>query len=272
MSDPAEVSPFGTEHLDEVPLTSSPLARVLAQIRFPSLSALVGNDEVANAYAAAVRHDYPILEVQQELSVKIAPEGLTQVPGPSHTWRLRSADEGWQVSFGPTFLAIDTNAYTSRSDLVHRLEEAWRSFVATVDPPFIDRVGVRYINRIVDQAIIDEISHLVRRELLGGLAVMSPNNVRLEHSMSESLYQVGDLNALQVRWGLLPPGAMLDPTLEPVPGASWVLDLDSFHTEKTGCDPALVAHRVTDLSERAYRHFRWAVTPSFLNRFGADST
>jgi uncharacterized protein (TIGR04255 family) len=271
MSAPVEIGPFGTEQLDEVPLQASPLARVLAQIRFPSLSALTGSDETAHAYAAGIRDQYPILEVQPELSVAITPGGLTQVPGSSHTWRLRSADEGWQISFGPTFFAIDTNSYTSRSDLSHRLEAAWQKFVGAVNPPFIDRIGVRYINRIVDQSIIGEISQLVRPEVLGSLAVVPPNHVRLGHSLSESLYQVDDLTALHARWGLLPPGAVLDPTLNPVPQGSWVLDLDSSRTEKADCDPAQVARRVSELAERAYRYFRWAVTPAFLHRFGADS-
>lgn len=270
MVEAALTSPFGDEQVNEVLLSETPLVRVVTQVRFPRLSALASGDEAASTFAAAVRSDFPILNESREMEVTITPEGITQAPGAGRTWQLQSADEKWQVSFGDAFFAVDTANYSGRADFSTRVGEVWRAFNDIVAPPFTQRVGVRYINRITDPDRLDELSTLVRPEVLGGLGVPL-GGVQLGHSMSEALYQVGEQDGLQARWGMLPPGAILDPTLSAVSERSWVLDLDSFRVDRGAADSAVVASQVTDLAERAYRYFRWVVTPEFLERFGGGA-
>src|SRR5215211_8195999 len=143
-------SPFSDQDVTEVPLRDAPLVRVLSQLRFPRLAAFAGGDQAANAFAVAVASDYPILDEQRELAVTITPEGVTQAPGPARVWKLRQGDETWQISFGDSFLAVDTSAYVSREDFRDRVVDAWQRFIEIVRPPFIERIGVRYINRIAD--------------------------------------------------------------------------------------------------------------------------
>jgi uncharacterized protein (TIGR04255 family) len=263
-------SPFGDEPIAEVHLSAAPLVRVLAQVRFPRLTALATGEETANAFAVAMSGDYPILTEQREVAVSITPEGVTQEPGTSRVWRLLSADERWQVSFGDTFLAVDTAAYAAREGFAAQVAEAWQRFVEVVRPPFVERVGVRYINRIADQATLDDLPALIRPEALGGVSVALGGTVRLSHSMHEALYHLDDLNGLQARWGVLPHGALLDPTMQPVPGPSWVLDLDAFRLGRHEIVSEQVGRHVEQLAERAYRYFRWVVTPEFLIRFGGE--
>lgn len=264
-------SPFGNELVAEVPLTDAPLVRVLSQVRFPRLAALAAGEDTANAFAAAMGADYPILNEQREVSVTITPEGVTQAPGTARVWQLRSADEQWQVSFGDSFLTVDTAAYTSREDFAASVLNAWRCFVDVVRPPFVERVGVRYINRVADAATLNDLPTLVRPEALGGVMVALAGDVSLSHSMHEALYHLDERNGLQARWGVLPPGAVLDPTLPPVPETSWVLDLDAFRVGRNDVDPGQVGEHVEQLAERAYRYFRWVVTPEFLTRFGGEA-
>lgn len=271
MTEVTVASPFGNEQVAEVPLAAAPLVRVLAQVRFPRLAALVAGEDTANEFAAAMRADYPILNEQRELSVTITPEGVTQAPGTARVWQLRSADEQWQVSFGDSFLAVDTAAYRTRDDFAARVVDAWRRFVDVVRPPFVERVGVRYINRVADEDTINDLPTLVRAEALGGVTVALAGGVRLSHSMHEALYHLDELNGLQARWGVLPPGAVLDPTLAPVPETTWVLDLDAFRMGRNAVDPDEVDQHVQQLAERAYRYFRWVVTEEFLTRFGREA-
>lgn len=263
-------SPFGDEDITEVPLRDAPLARVLAQVRFPRLASLAAGDDAANAYASAMGRQYPILNEQREMGLTISPEGVTPTQGTARVWQLRSADQQWQVSFADAFLAVDTAAYRSREEFAARVVDAWRVFVEVVAPPFIERIGVRYINRVVDDVLLSELPALVRTEALGGLSAALPSGVKLAHSMHESLYQFDELNGLQARWGLLPAGASLDPTLPAVPTVSWVLDLDAFRMGQAPVDAAEVGAQVEHLAERAYRYFRWVTTPQFLTRFGGD--
>jgi uncharacterized protein (TIGR04255 family) len=264
-------SPFSDQEVTEVPLRDAPLVRVLSQLRFPRLTAFAaGGDQAANAFAIAMAADYPILDEQREMAVTITPEGVKQAPGSARVWKLRQGDETWQISFGDSFLAVDTSAYVSREDFRDRVVDAWQRFVEVVRPPFIERVGVRYINRIADTDTIENLRDLVRQDALGGLTVALEGGVTLNHSMHEALYHFDDRNGLHARWGILPADAVLDPAVPPVPGASWVLDLDAFETGRNDVAPEHVASQVERLAERAYRYFRWVVTPTFLARFGGD--
>src|SRR5688572_6791697 len=121
MVDQAPTSPFGDEEVEEIPLGRAPLARVLAQVKFPRLAALVSGADAANAYAAVMRAEYPILEEEREVGVIFSPEGgMSEAPA-SRRWKLRSADEMWQLTLTETFLAIDTASYIDREDFSTRL-------------------------------------------------------------------------------------------------------------------------------------------------------
>ncbi|MFI5930893.1 TIGR04255 family protein [Actinoplanes sp. NPDC051494] len=270
MADGTVETPFGAERLAELPLRNAPLLRVLAQIRFPRLATLATGDDMANLFAMSMSGDYPILTEQREVAVTITPDGVTQAPGAARVWQLRSADEQWQISFGDSFLAVDTAAYTSREDFAARVAHAWQRFEQVVRPPFVERLGVRYINRITDLETLAALPSLVRPEALGGVQALVGCDVRLSHSIHEALYHLDDHNGLQARWGMLPPGAVLDPTIQPVPDNSWVLDLDAFRSGRHDVAAGDVDQHLRQLAERAYRYFRWVVTPDFLTWFGGE--
>ncbi|WP_306205176.1 TIGR04255 family protein [Actinoplanes sp. RD1] len=262
--------PFGSEPVAEVPLAGAPLARVLTQVRFPRLTALATGPETAHAFAAAMSRDFPILQERREVAVTITPEGVSPAAGAAQVWQLQSADERWQVSFGDTFLALHTSAYSSRTEFVARLVEAWQQFTDVVRPPFVERIGLRYINRLEHPSALGELPALIRADALGEVGAVVGGRARLTHSIHEALYHLDDANGLQARWGLLPGGALLDPALPPVDGSSWVLDLDSFRQGRHDVAPEEVEQHLYELAERAYRYFRWMVTPYFLTRFRGD--
>ena len=259
-------SPFGDDPVEEVPLSGAPLVRVMAQVRFPGLTALADGDAF-DAFAKAVAGDYPILRNAHEVQVLISPGGVTPQPTTGLVRRLLSPDENWQVSVSETFLALDTGAYPSRDAFCSKLESILGIFNETVAPPAIERVGIRYVNRLSEQAHLDRLGTLVRREVLGGEAVVRPDGVDLVHSLSESLYSVGE-RSLHVRWGTLPAGAVLDPTIPGVPTRSWVLDLDSFVVARFEPEAKQLGNEARRLAEQAYRYFLWVVTADFLKTFG----
>jgi uncharacterized protein (TIGR04255 family) len=231
---------------------------------------LISGDEVIGNLAKIVRHKYPILEESPEPAFTITQDGIKQTPGDGRIWRLRSPDEKWQVSIGDTFIALDTSSYTSRDDLCNRLEEILTLFDELVDLPFVERIGIRYLNRVSDPDFIEHIEKYVRLEVRGGLATPLTNGVRLQHSLCDSLYSLDDLHSLQVRWGILPPRMVIDTSVPPVDTPSWTLDLDSSFTQKHEFDSNKVVAVTKDLADQAYRYFRWSITPDFLRRFGGS--
>ena len=262
-------SPFGNEPIAEVPLGRSPLVRVVAQVRFPQLVAMVEPDisEAMLRIGRALAAEYPIYSQQHETILSLGPDGVTQTQGASVS-QYRSGDDRWRVTVGQAFISLEDWSYTTRGEFVERLGAALAAFSGEIAPPYAERVGVRYINRIDDQPALDRIVELVRPEVLGGLAVPLTDGVALAQMLSESLYSAGD-RWLLARWGLLPAGATVDPTLRASASASWLLDLDSFVQGRLPFDDTLGAV-ASGLAEAAYRYFRWVVSPEFLRMFGGE--
>src|ERR1039457_7256444 len=283
MADDMMSEPFGAVPIAEVPLPRSPLVRALAQVRFPRLVAMSPqNIETTVGFVVEkLKDDYPILGEPRDAQVTLTPEGdlgfarltltpegVTQTPA-ARLWQLRSPDESWQVTIGETFVSLDTKAYSSRADFAQRLATVLSGIAETVAPPFADRLGVRYTNRVEDSSLLLRLEELVRPEILGGDAVPRPEGVAPVHTMSESLYSVGS-RMLHAQWGLLPAGVVLDPTLPPGVGPSWVLDLDSFTQVRSSFDAAELASVAEELAGAAYQYFRWIVTAEFLKAFGGE--
>lgn len=268
MTDVVLSEPFGADPVAEVPLTRSPLVRALAQVRFPRLVAMSAQniDATISLVVEKLKDGYPILGEQREAQVTLTPDGVSQTPG-ARLWQLRSPDDAWQVTLGETFVSLDTKAYTSRADFTRRLAAVLAGIAETIAPPFAERLGVRYTNRIENSVLLLRLEELVRPEVLGGVAVPRPEGVVLAHTMSESLYKI-DSRMLHARWGLLPPGAVIDPALPPSADSSWILDLDSFTQDRSPFDASMLASAAEELASAAYRYFRWVVTEEFLKAFG----
>lgn len=261
--------PFDSPEPGNVPLPDAPLVRVLAQVRFPQFSQFLSEEvQIARKFAALVAEDYPLFEEGVETVFMLTPNGVTPQPGGSKLWRLRAADTSWQVSFAQNFVALETTAYVRRSDFTSRFLKVWEAFRSVARPPFIERAGIRYTNRIERPEVLDQVGRYLRPEVAGVIGV-AMNVGTLERTVSESLYRFEDGSEFQARCARLPAGVSLEPTLTPANVASWTLDLDSFHGWGPGGHAGdAIDEELLTLGLRCYQFFRWATTPSFLTEFG----
>ena len=262
-----ENNPFAASLPAEVPLPNAPLVRVIAQVRFPSILSIEKRDFVA-PFQELIRKSYPVLRAEQTRGVVLGPDGPAQIL-PTVTWRFISADEKWRVSLATDFLAIETTAYESRSDFLGRLDEVVRALESHVSPQTLDRLGVRYIDRITGSSV-DAIDKLVRSEMLGVAGTAAGGHASL--SISEALFDLPDHAAqMRARWGLLPAGSTVDPAaIEPIDERSWILDLDIFSTGTRPFESVGILSEARAFSERSYSFFRWAVTDEFLRQYGGE--
>jgi len=249
----------------EVPLANAPLARVLAQVRFPEVLK-IEQREFVSLFQESIRAKYPVLRQEQTQIGVIGRTGL--VPTKTQTaWRFSDIDSHWRVSLTPEFLAIETTKYLSRTDFIARLREVLTALDEQVGPKLIDRLGVRYIGRIVGDSV-DDIATLVRPEIRGISGTTLGN--RALHALSETMFELEDARFV-ARWGRLSPGKTTDPTaIEPISQKSWILDLDMFSAAPTKFAVDRVVEDARRYSERAYSFFRWAVTDEFLRRHGGQ--
>lgn len=247
----------------EVPLRDAPLVRVIAQLRFPEVLSVEQRDFVA-PFQEAIRSKYPVLRQEQTQGILLGPAGLAPAK-PQVAWRFSDTDGHWRVSLTPEFLALETTKYASRSDFFARLGAVATSLDEHIEPAQVDRLGVRYIDRITGGAV-DDIARLVRAEVRGITGTVAATHAA--HALSESMFQVDDARVL-ARWGVLPPGATVDPAaIEPAPEKSWILDLDMFSATPMPFVVKQVVEQAQRYAERIYTVFRWAVTDEFLVRFG----
>jgi uncharacterized protein (TIGR04255 family) len=180
-------------------------------------------------------------------------------------WRFHDASGAWRVTLAPDFLALETSLYTSRDEFLDRLRRVLEALVAHVDPKVIDRLGVRYIDRVTGDNLSD-LPQLVRPEVCGVLSTALASHAH--HSISESVFVLPD-NAGQVmaRWGLAPARGTVDPAaVDAIDEPSWLLDVDAFQAEARELHVEAVVQQAREFAERIYSVFRWVVPTS---SFGA---
>ncbi|MEX2374020.1 MAG: TIGR04255 family protein [Dehalococcoidia bacterium] len=251
----------------EVPLTDAPLVRVIAQVRFPLVASVEKRDFIA-PFQEAIRAEYPVLRPEQSRSVVLGQQGVMDARS-NTVWRFHDASSAWRVTLAPDFLALETTSYTSREDFLDRLKRVLEALVTHVDPKVIDRLGVRYIDRVAGDNLND-LPQLVRPEVCGVLS--TPLASHALHSISEAVFVLPESTGqVMTRWGLVPARGTVDPAaVDAIDEPSWLLDVDAFQTETRELDVEAALQLARGFAERIYSVFRWAVTDEFLRRYGGQ--
>jgi uncharacterized protein (TIGR04255 family) len=263
-------SPFGDQPVEEIHLDRAPLAKVLAQIKFPGLS-MLREESVVNSFVSFLDREYPLVQERRGLNLVITPEGVTQQASSQRIWSVRSRDESRTVSITDNFLSLETVNYQTRGEFIMQFEKALKTLFDIIEPPYCERIGMRYINRITDQELINSrLAGMIRPEMLGGLALRRSEGTNLKHSMLDALFADGEY-AIQVRCGMLPANSTLDADIPALPDPVWILDIDSY-IERRMAGPAVeFSERLWALADRAYRMFRWIVNDEFIEHFREGS-
>ncbi len=261
----SEYNPLLGPPPEEVPLPDTPLVRVIAQVRFSPILSVQSTEFIA-PFQEAIRTTYPDLRQEHAQSVLLAPQGAA-AGQKQVAWRFTDLGGAWRVSLAPEFVALETTAYTSRGDFIGRMQTILGAVANHLNPPIVQRVGLRYIDRVTGDALGD-ITELIRPEMLG--IVTTPLWQHAQHAISEALLDVPDNGGqLRARWGHLPAGSTLDPNaIEPLDERSWVLDLDMSSLRQR---PFATDQLIADLGRfagRIYSMFRWSVTEEFLRWYG----
>jgi len=265
--------PFDLAPVDEVHLERTPLEVVIFQVRFPGSYIPLKEAIDSGAVARALGREYPFAVTQNVLQVVFQPgRPPQQKPADVQVLQMSDASQVWTLNVSQDSVSVTTTKYESRKDLLARASKIFEALAETASPPSLSRLGVRYINRVTDLAAIDAlVQDGLNTEVqpMHRLWATRPNAIR--HSMNDLLYEwPGTATKLQARLGILAPGQVLDGALSPAATSSWVLDIDTFDEGPQGFDASRIADQLKDLAQRAYRFFRWIVTPKGLAQFGAE--
>lgn len=267
MVDRERIRPFTGDVEKKIRLINPPLALVLCQVRWPDFTHLQGDlTEVARAFGSAL-DGYPVVSSLHEVAYTITPEGVTQAPGERiHQWR--SVDGAWHISLSRRFASLYCTAYTSFPHFLERLEPVLEAIEAQIEIPLIERLGVRYVNRVADARLVDDLRAYVRPEVLGYASLPGKTqDAQLVSNANQARYEFEDA-VLQVRSGLVPAGETVDPAVPPLQQPSWVLDLDASSERMEPFDVPAILVEAGRLSDLDYDFFKYISTEGFLREFG----
>ena len=259
-------SPFKGHIPNTVPLKNTPLTGVVFQVRFPEIFSISKRDFIAD-FQEKIRSDFPIAKLDKTLTLQITSEG--PVPSEQPHWRFLDSSQQWRLSLATNFMALETRAYQSRSDLIERIFAAVSSLEKTINPSVISRIGMRYTDRIHGDQL-KMLSSFIRPEILG-ISV----NEHQEHIVltSSELNAQTDAGSMIARWGYLQPNHTHDSDMmPPISVPSWFLDTDIFldFPAPESFKAESIKTTAQKLADRSYGFFRWVVSDELLRAYGGE--
>lgn len=265
--------PFSDEPLDEVLLTEAPLVKVLAQLRFPSIASVKDLGALA-PFQKSIHAAYPVMREENQIAALVNDAQVLQTQGVT-VRRFHTLESDWSLSLAPDWIALDTTNYATRQDFLDRWAVALNALAELEPSPAIyDRLGVRYVDRLIGDEATGELKQLVREEVLGALVL--DEGMMLDSELlgvfTQANFRLEGLE-LVARWGRVPAGVqVIGGLLEPIGEPSWLLDIDVYtDTAGTAFDVAAILNTSERAARHAYRFFRWAMTEEFLQRHGGKS-
>ncbi len=257
----------------EVHLPRAPLARVIAEVRFPPIHAIRSPDG-ADRFQKALRDPYLNQISRTELEAEQTPNSREE-----RVWRLADQERAspWRVSLGVEFVALETSSYENHQHFLDRLHAVVGAVEESFGPANVQRLGLRYVARMTGDAV-ERIHDLLQPEVLGiahagetsGNGASGLGN-SAHHLMTEARFLVENGHRVLGRWGRLRDNATYDPeVLEPLEIPSWVLDLSMFTSEAFPFSGAHTSTKAREFADSLYWLFRQMVTDEFLKFYGGN--
>lgn len=258
------VDPLFGEIPERVQLGQAPLVRVLGQVTYPRMAKILHEVNISDFQDAIYEH-YPVLRLDEvhEIGLAATKNNFAPKQSTSQIWRFFDANEIYRISLGPDSIALETLIYISRGDFLSRFNFILKSLFETINPHQVDRVGMRYVNRLEN---VESLSNFIRPELLN---MTQPNLINhIDFSMTQMNGATRE-GQVVLHYGIIPPNFSHDhDIMAPSGRKSWILDVDS---STTACSGNFFDYRVVNvldqLASRAYAVFRWATTQDLLNHF-----
>ena len=138
-------------------LKGAPLRVALAQVRFASVHAIEKRDRVAD-FQEQLAHSYVARDPQvpQTLTIQFGPLPIPPAPSafaPELVWPFEDRERGWSALLSSSSLALEASTYDDFDDFLAEFQSVLSALIATFNPREYSRLGLRYINEIVDWTV-----------------------------------------------------------------------------------------------------------------------
>lgn len=260
MSDRDRFRPFTGDSVRRVEMQNPPLALVLVQIRWPEHGRFLRDFRSLALDLGEQLTDFPLFNEVSEGGVQITPEGVTQIPGET-AYQWRSVDDVWGVHLTKRFVSLFCTRHPDYrfDELQNHLEVVAGLLGDVLQVRTIDRIGLRYVNRITDAGLITKLGEVFDPAVLGYVLLnASAGGGQLRSSFNQASYSAEEVT-LNVRSGLLAPGEAPDPVIPAVPAPTWVLDLDASVEQRVPYEAVIARATVGRLADVTYDFFKLAL-------------
>lgn len=271
MTERVRFRPFTGDPKRRVEMSRAPLALVLVQVRWPEHGHLALDfKELALTFGKNL-DNFPLYHEIVDQGFQITPEGVQQVRGET-TYQWRSIDDVWVVQLTKTFVSLYCAPHEDYrySELAERLDQVVGLLHSVLKIQVTDRVGVRYVNRLSEPDFMSELPEIFDRRVLGMAGLEGDHGVQLVNTLSQAIYRAEDVT-LHVRSGYLGPNETMDPSIQPVPLQSWVLDLDASQELRMVYSSGQIQAVAGRLADTAYDFFKLVLKEQAEQRLDGHS-
>lgn len=262
--DPFDLPLGGLTGMPRLQLSRTHMEAAIAEVRFVSgVSALP--EEVAIAVWDGLGRDtLPVFESHSvnTLNLTVSPQGADSTSQVEHGWVLASSDRRTSVTLLPSMVAVQTSAYERYStSLGAPLRLAVQLFVDATGASLVQRIGLRYINRLQDNAAHepDFWRDHVRAPFAGPLTGDLAPIVEMMHQ--QVLLRLEPTAAARINSGVF---------REEGADARWsfLIDLDVFREQAFSFDPDLCEGLARQLNRTAFPLFCQVLSDKYLDSLG----
>lgn len=201
---------------------------------------------------------------RQEVAVSMSPVGGQAVQGTSvKGWVFNDESAQMQVTWLPDVLLVQSSSYTHFSETLKPVLEAALSWLdENAHVQLRTRAGLRYVNRLVDEAATAPQAWQGRvQDWLLGPVIAGPWAQRVEQAHQELHLRNADSTNTALRHGPFRDAAARN-------SFSYLLDLDVFDASTEPFAGASALELLTRLNYTAATVFRGTLTSEFLEQLG----
>lgn len=257
----------GIAGLPRLLLERTQMEVAVAEVRFLPTSE---SDSLPEDIAIAVwkgfgQTRFPVFErhSMSNFSLMVTVNGTDSSLRAQHGWILATADRRTSVTLLPAMVVVQTSNYERfSSSLGQPLKDALRLFVQESGASLIQRIGLRYINRLQDPLATtpmfwrDHVSPAFAGPLVGNLA-----------PLVEGLHQQAQLRLAPTAAARVQSGVFREKGAEE--RYSFLVDLDVFREEALPFDEAHCANLTRQLNRTALALFCQMLSDQYLAELGS---
>ena len=241
-------------------LARAPLKVAVAQVRYAPIHAVEKRDLVAD-FEARLDRRYVAEDAQtsQRITIQVGPSpAIPSIESPiaDTVWPFRDDERGYSVSLGNSSLAVEADAsYHDFPQFLREFKTAVESCAEVFEPKRETRLGLRYINEIVDERLREDIRSVISE----GLAAPVGKTIRAGLLGSFAEYRVAEkLGVFAIRHGL-------------VSDSMYLLDFDYFSETQRDFDPNGIVKTVEGFHDLIEPFFVWSLDKSYLQELSEAS-